>query len=130
MLISFVIRGELHYSVWEEEADDMNMPDITDVPFIRSNSKEGSLRFFSSYSRRPREWKLLARTLHSTHSTVEGENSTLLHFIYNDFATFEFSFSSASLSVASYTHRHQTIIFLMDRGVLKRERRNIYKKII
>jgi hypothetical protein len=40
MLISFVIRGELHYSVWEEEADDMNMPDITDVPFIRSNSKE------------------------------------------------------------------------------------------
>lgn len=34
MLISFVIRGELHYSVWEEEENDMNMPDIADVPFI------------------------------------------------------------------------------------------------
>lgn len=62
MLISFVIREELHYSVFgkeeEENFHDMNMPDISDVLFIRLKFKEGSLRHLQSNANNSNIWKL------------------------------------------------------------------------
>ena len=120
-----------------ENFHDMNTPDITDVPFIQSNWKEGSLRQHyilctvgGHESRKSTGISLEFKTiLFSRLTTVEG-SLNFPAFYLQWFCNFLLLLSSASLSVASYTHRHQTIIFLMDRGVLKRERRNIYKKII
>lgn len=138
MLISFVIRGELHYSgrrsVWYEHARH-HWCAIHSVDFKRKRSLRHFFSLSRFYSRWPHKWRFfyLELSIESVHcyKEIRKRTKTFLHFIYNDFATFYFSFRRRlHISVASYTHRHQTIIFLMDRGVLKRERRNIYKKII